>query len=500
MSNIGYSPEKEYQKEKPKTNVPVKAEKKTGKYPLGDQYQERGHFTIIESFSWLSPEFQLQKSTDGKTVKIQGRAIPKNAISKNQRAYVADEMHSAARTFIDVPVTVNHAKWSDPKNKKGKVNWMEYDMADGNMEFVGEVWNPEIMTELRLYKENPSASRIRGVSIEADFLYLTCSVCGEKFTNEEAWHKHMTEVERLKDVAQVPHGIRGRALSLVLAPEVPGVEGNTLEVISEVKNKGFFDLMEMVLKEKGGDAMVTKGKTSLDKPKSNLHLAEPCSPELRACVDDLIADGKDESSAWAICKNQLGETKTKEQIRQDALNHFANFCTNHPDPKVKEEFNLYLQPLNEMITEGQSLINDSPLGKQLITEQKRQNDLKEQEVKAQEQDMEQLKAENEQLKNEVATLKQELEDLKRANDSKLTETTSLQETIKTLHEDNKQLAETVLAQEKKLEKETVRADNAEDKLGRYSEFKGHSIALESESTKQTDFSYTPTDNVKRKEK
>jgi hypothetical protein len=44
--------------------------------------------------------------------------------------------------------------------------------------------------------------------------------------------------------------------------------------------------------------------------KEDLKIAEPCSPELKACVDALIADGKEESSAWAICKAKLGETVT----------------------------------------------------------------------------------------------------------------------------------------------------------------------------------------------
>jgi hypothetical protein len=36
-------------------------------------------------------------------------------------------------------------------------------------------------------------------------------------------------------------------------------------------------------------------------------VSEPCSAKLRACVDHLIAQGKPESSAWAICKAQLNE-------------------------------------------------------------------------------------------------------------------------------------------------------------------------------------------------
>jgi hypothetical protein len=36
-------------------------------------------------------------------------------------------------------------------------------------------------------------------------------------------------------------------------------------------------------------------------------VGEPCSPELQACVDALIAKGTPASSAWPICKSKLGE-------------------------------------------------------------------------------------------------------------------------------------------------------------------------------------------------
>jgi hypothetical protein len=45
-------------------------------------------------------------------------------------------------------------------------------------------------------------------------------------------------------------------------------------------------------------------------------VCEPCSPELRACVDALIAKGRPEDSAWAICKAQLGENLKEEDTSQ----------------------------------------------------------------------------------------------------------------------------------------------------------------------------------------
>lgn len=45
-------------------------------------------------------------------------------------------------------------------------------------------------------------------------------------------------------------------------------------------------------------------------------LGEPCSPELRACVDALLAKGTPEDSAWAICKSQLGETAKEKRLKE----------------------------------------------------------------------------------------------------------------------------------------------------------------------------------------
>ena len=198
---------------------------------------------IIESFKWLTPEFTVAP-TDGKTVKIRGKAIPRETVSRNNKKYVDEELRKAARTFIDVPITENHKNWTDKKNQLGKVNWMEYD--DGSMEYVAEVWNPEMASELRLYAKNPSASKVRGVSVEADFLKIACTKCKQEFLTETDWRRHMETVEHIHDLPLEPHGIRGRALSIVTGHESPGVVGNTLEVLETVSP--LLRLLESVIK------------------------------------------------------------------------------------------------------------------------------------------------------------------------------------------------------------------------------------------------------------
>lgn len=121
---------------------------------------------------------------------------------------------------------------------------MEYD--DGSMEYVAEVWNPEMVAELRAYAKNPKASKVKGVSVEADFLKIACTKCHCEFLTEVDWRKHMESVERIHDLPLEPHGIRGRALSIVTGIESPGVLGNTLEVLETVSP--LLRLLETVIK------------------------------------------------------------------------------------------------------------------------------------------------------------------------------------------------------------------------------------------------------------
>jgi hypothetical protein len=78
-----------------------------------------------------------------------------------------------------------------------------------------------------------------------------------------------------------------------------------------------------------------------------LKIAEPCSPELRACVDDLISQGKDEASAWAICKSQLGESALPD------LKALAKLMENASEP-FKSAFKKFLEPLDRIAVEWAS--------------------------------------------------------------------------------------------------------------------------------------------------
>ena len=71
-------------------------------------------------------------------------------------------------------------------------------------------------------------------------------------------------------------------------------------------------------------------------------IGEPCSPELKACVDALIADGKPEDSAWAICRSKVGEATSNFQQELEDIEHQIKSLsdklyktTEDPESKVK---------------------------------------------------------------------------------------------------------------------------------------------------------------------
>jgi hypothetical protein len=175
---------------------------------------------ILESFKWLTPEFKITNATD-KKVQIKGVALKGNAVTLNNRKYLSSELIRSARTFNDTPVTINHG---GKTTEVGKVVSMEYD-DDDQMEYLAEVWRQPYVDMLR-----EKSTQIKGVSIEADYLHLLCPKCNKRFYSEETWQQHMDKDEFVKGLPKVPHGIRGKGLSLVLGGETPGFTGSTCEL------------------------------------------------------------------------------------------------------------------------------------------------------------------------------------------------------------------------------------------------------------------------------
>jgi len=315
----------------------------------------------------MTPEFETKDDAGKSTIRIKGVALRGNELSKNQHLYMDEELKRAARTFVNKPVNINH----DNKRNVGHVIWMEYD-KDGRMEYIADINKEPYVTMLR-----EKSTQIRGVSIQSKFMYIECAKCHKRFLSEEAWKTHMTKEEFIKDIPSEPHGMVGDALSLVLAPETTGAD-TTVEVMESQKN-GFPMLVETVMASKQvtpsepehvsspltrdpfkddetrfkkeemvdptlreGFYVVPQKTTMILQPKipevekrieQKLKLGEPCSPELKACVDDLIAQGHEESNAWAICRSKIGEAQLKEKppafTETDKL---AELLDNAPEP------------------------------------------------------------------------------------------------------------------------------------------------------------------------
>ena len=202
-----------------------------------EEYREPDPRLIKESFRWVTPEFKRLDGYGPKTIKIKGVALTANTVSKNNRLYIDEELRRAARTLRGKPINVNH----NPKQIIGHVEVAEYE--DGNLEFIGVIKKQPYVDMLR---ENDP--RIRGLSVEGEYFYMRCLRCGEKFYTEEEFQKHMAEVHHVHNGVGEVHGLHLQGLSLVLAPELPGVETTEIELLemAEAQNR----IYEIILTEK----------------------------------------------------------------------------------------------------------------------------------------------------------------------------------------------------------------------------------------------------------
>ena len=195
-------------------------------------------FDITESFAWLTPEAFNLHSVGKNTIKIKGIAMPSGTISKNNRQYVEEALIKSAYTLIGKPITINH----DPHRIIGNVEWAEHE--DGVTEYLATVKKQPYVDMLRNRDPN-----IKGVSVEADYLHNKCTRCGKRCYSEEEFRNHMLETHLIKDGVTAPHGMVYKALSLVLSPEVPGVDATTVEIM-ETWGKPLSQLLETVTNDK----------------------------------------------------------------------------------------------------------------------------------------------------------------------------------------------------------------------------------------------------------
>lgn len=204
-------------------------------------------FKIKESFRWLAPEAFKVQAVGKKIARVRGIALKSNITSKNRRKYINEELLTRGATLTNCPVTINHAPYNknhplyDSRKVVGHVDWAQFE--DGALEYLMTVKKQPYARWLR--EGNPN---IKGVSVEADYLYNRCVKCGEKFYSEESFWEHMEKEHLIKDRSTItePHGINFKALSLVVSPEVPGVEGTTTELWETLQHSTPLQLLEVV--------------------------------------------------------------------------------------------------------------------------------------------------------------------------------------------------------------------------------------------------------------
>jgi hypothetical protein len=233
---------------------------------------------LKESFSWTTGIPELSTiPTDRKVVRIRGIAGHVGAVSKNGRKYVEEELRASARTWVKKPLTINHSDYSNPKNHVGEVVDMELD-TDGNLEYIADVWKQPYVDMIR-----SKSTSIVGVSIEAEYKAAECWRCQKRFPTEEAYFKHLTEDHFFKDVDRTvkPYGIMGKALSIVLTPQIPGIEGTNVQLMEQTD--GFLSLMETFLQDQHPE-LEEKGfalgpSTAVKTAMSPIGLAKPKTKE-----------------------------------------------------------------------------------------------------------------------------------------------------------------------------------------------------------------------------
>jgi hypothetical protein len=176
--------------------------------------------------------------TGKNTIRIRGVALKGDVVSKNNRLYVARELSKACNTFINKPVNINH----NDGEKVGHIVYMDYD--NDLLTYEAVITKQPYVNLLR----NRSAT-VRGVSIQADYLFNKCVKCGSKFYSEESYHTHMWNEHFIKpEYSSAPHGIIGNGLALVLSPEEPGYVGTSVE-LAEVARVQTLKLLETVISE-----------------------------------------------------------------------------------------------------------------------------------------------------------------------------------------------------------------------------------------------------------
>jgi len=186
--------------------------------PVGSFGIRPDYYKVLESFSWVPKDAFKIEDRSKDTVFVKGVALRSDIVSKNHRHYVDEEVLRSARTLRGTAFVVNH----DQSRIIGHVEDSEYE--DGALEYTAILKKNKPEVQMLLNKD----PRVRGVSVDADYRINKCIRCGQEFADIEQFTKHMHEVEKVFNFNYEPHGIHFKGLSMVIEPEVPGIEGTSV--------------------------------------------------------------------------------------------------------------------------------------------------------------------------------------------------------------------------------------------------------------------------------
>lgn len=226
----------DFDSKSPYSTTQKKKDKKTPDYI--DEPLSLTKTQIIESFRWLTPEIKSIIPVGKHKVRIKGIVARAGDVSKNGRKYVAKELMKSVSSMIGIPIVVNH----DSTKIIGNTELAEWE--DEQLEVVGIVKDKQYA---ELLKNRDSS--IKGLSMEADYIFTRCIECGKPLFNELAFKDHMRLEHGIIEGLTVPHGIKHKQLALVVGPEIPGLASASVS-IAETKQNGFLKLTETIIKEK----------------------------------------------------------------------------------------------------------------------------------------------------------------------------------------------------------------------------------------------------------
>ena len=258
---------------------------------------------------WDSPKFTIEETE--KAIIIRGIAVPANTTSKNNKHYTATALAAGAHTFNGKPLTINH----DGTKIAGNVQEMYYDEETDAMRYKAIVKNQPYVGLIR-----SKSATVKGVSIEATYLFNRCRDCGKNFYTAEEFKSHSYK-EHFKSVSlDEPHGLKGQALSIVLSPEEAGVNGNTLEIAEKNANKDMFWLLETIIqsnmeKEKMSTTQTVKTNGQIGPPYTVKEQASVSKQEKKTYVDmeSCVKDGNSKQECISMMKDEDPQTKTKKE-------------------------------------------------------------------------------------------------------------------------------------------------------------------------------------------